>query len=217
MIIDIAITSDFICPWCFIGERRLARALAYLPDGTEVALQWKPFELNPGMPAEGVERRAYRTQKFGSWERGRQLDAQVMAAASDDGIAFDYDAMTRTPNTFAAHRLMQLAQREGVATALAQALFAAYFEQGRDLGDAATLADLAAQAGLDRAAALAYLAGDDGSDAVRAAERDGMARGIRGVPLFDIGGEVVSGAQPLEVFVLALQRAFDRASQPATA
>ncbi|OZI44781.1 disulfide bond formation protein DsbA [Bordetella genomosp. 5] len=214
MPIDISITSDFICPWCFIGERRLARALALLPADTLVTLRWQPFELNPDMPAAGVEREAYRAQKFGSLAQSRLRDAQTIDAARDDNIAFNYDAMRKTPNTFLAHRLLWLAQREGLATPMARTLFAAYFEQGLDIGDPATLAGLGARAGLPREEVAAFLQGDEGKDEVRAIEREGLARGIRGVPFFDIGGEIVSGAQPVETFALALQRAHERSLHP---
>lgn len=206
----ITITSDFICPWCFIGERRLAKALQALPADTDIALEWRPFELNPDMPPEGQNRKTYRSLKFGSWERSQLLDAQTVAAAADDGIAFNYEAMEKTPNTFLAHRLMRLAERHGLATAIARAVFSAYFEQGRDIGDAATLADIAAENGLDRQQAEAYLAGEDGADEVRAAEQEGRERGVRGVPLFDIAGETISGAQSVETFTAALQRALEQ-------
>ncbi|MBB6584835.1 DsbA family oxidoreductase [Ralstonia solanacearum] len=203
----VTITSDFICPWCLVGERRLAKALATLPKGITVETHWCPFELNPDLPAQGVDRKTYRTMKFGSWARSQTMDAHTVQAGKDDGIAFDYAAIERTPNTFQAHRLMQLAERQGVATAVAAAVFSAYFEQGRDIGDAAVLADIAVESGLAREAVDAFLAGDEGVQEVRTAERAVQASGVRSVPLFEIGGEVISGAQSVEQFALALQRA----------
>lgn len=207
MNLTVTITSDFICPWCLVGERRLAKALASLPEGTTVQTRWRPFELNPDMPVQGVDRKTYRSMKFGNWARSQAMDAHTVEAGKGDGIAFDYAAIAKTPNTFLAHRLMQLAEREGVATAVAGAVFSAYFEQGRDIGDAAVLADIAVENGLIREAVTAFLSSDDGVEEVRAAERIVQAQGVRSVPLFDIGGEIVSGAQSVEQFELALQRA----------
>ncbi|HEY0210698.1 DsbA family oxidoreductase [Acerihabitans sp.] len=211
MSIAVTVTSDFICPWCLIGHRRLARAIRALPADTGVEVRWQPFELNPDMPAEGMDRKVYRALKFGSWERGRQLDAQTVTAAHGDDVAFDYDAIEKTVNTFQAHRLMRFAQRHGVADALGKALLSAYFEQGRDIGNRATLAEIAAEQGLDRNAAATFLAGEEENDAVRAVERGLRDAGIRSVPSIDIEGEVISGAQPVEVFTDALLRAADRA------
>jgi predicted DsbA family dithiol-disulfide isomerase len=207
MAIRISITSDFICPWCFIGERRLAKAIGALPSGTEVELSWRPFELNPDMPAEGMDRKTYRALKFGSWERSRMLDGQIVAAARGDDIAFNHSAMARTPNTFLAHRLMRLAERHGMATPLAKAIFSAYFEHGRDIGNANTLSDIAVENGLARPETESFLARDEGSAEVRSAEQEGQSSGIRGVPLFDIDGEIVSGAQSVAIFTAALLRA----------
>lgn len=134
------------------------------------------------------------------------LDAQTVEAARDDGIAFDYAAIEKTPNTLAAHRLMRLAAGQGDATPLAEAIFSAYFEQGRDIGDAEVLADIAAETGLDRSEALGCLAAGDGAREVHEAERSVVAGGVRSVPHFDIAGTVISGAQPVEVFAAALRR-----------
>ncbi len=210
MSIPVTIISDFICPWCLIGERRLAKAIEALPDDLTVELDWKPFELNPTMPREGMNRRLYRSLKFGSWERSSMLDAQTVAAAKGDDVAFDYEAMEKTPNTFAAHRLMQLAQRHGLAPRLAGALLSAYFEQGRDIGDPATLTEIAAEQGLDRAEAAAFLAGDEGASEVRASEEAQAAAGLRSVPAFVIGGEVITGAQSVATFEAALRRASEQ-------
>ncbi|MEP9348608.1 DsbA family oxidoreductase [Xanthobacter sp. KR7-225] len=205
--VTVKVTSDFVCPWCLIGERRLVRAIGALAGEIAVTVEWLPFELNPAMPAEGMDRPTYRALKFGSVERGRMLDARTIEAAQGDGIAFAYDRILRTPNTFRAHRLMRLAARQGVATPLAGALFAAYFEQGRDIGDAQVLADIAAEHGLDRAEAAAFLSGDDGAQEVRAIERAQQAAGVDGVPFFDISGLALAGAQPVQVLVAALRQA----------
>ncbi len=120
----IEIVSDLICPWCLIGKRRLAKALDLLAPELEITVRWRPFELNPDMPKEGMERSAYRARKFGSLEKSRALDAQVAAAGAQDGIEFRFDRIARTPNTFDAHRLMGFALREHgaeVERALAEA------------------------------------------------------------------------------------------------
>jgi len=210
MPINITITADFICPWCLIGEQRLARAIEKLPAGADVQRHWQPFELNPGMPPEGISRKTYRTMKFGSWERSLMLDQHSVMAAREDGVVFNYDAIEKTPNTFRAHRLMRLAARHGHADALAGALFRAYFQQGRDIGDPAVLADIASEVGLERTAAAAFLASDEEAEPVRNAEQAMMRRGIEGVPAFDIDGEAIYGAQPAASFVDVLQRAFQR-------
>ncbi|PKA39996.1 disulfide bond formation protein DsbA [Rhizobium sullae] len=207
MTITIKISSDFICPWCLIGERRLGKAIAGLPAGADVAFEWQPFELNPDMPSEGMDRKVYRSLKFGSWERSQLLDAHTVEAARDDDVAFDYAAIQRTPNTLAAHRLMRFAAEHKRATQLAEAIFSAYFEKGRDIGDAGILGDIATEIGLDRAQALSFLTGEEGAGEVREQENAVLAIGVRSVPTFDIAGEVISGAQPTVVFQAALRRA----------
>ncbi|MGQ8632751.1 DsbA family oxidoreductase [Agrobacterium sp. DKPNP3] len=210
MSIPVTITSDFICPWCLIGERRLLKAIEELAESPSVDLRWQPFELNPSMPADGMNRKIYRSMKFGSWERSRMLDAQTVAAAQGDDVAFDYDAIEKTPNTFQAHRLMRFAERFGLANALGNALLSAYFEHGRDVGDSATLSDIAVEQGLDRDGVAAFLASDEESDEIRQIEQ---ALQVSGVPNFNIDGEVISGAQPMQVFEEALRRAAERATR----
>lgn len=210
MTITVTITSDFICPWCLIGERRLIKAIDSLPDGMDVELKWLPFELNSDMRPEGMDRKIYRSLKFGSWERSQLLDAHTMEATKGDGVAFDYPAIERTPNTLSAHRLMRLAEEQGSATSLANRIFSAYFEHGRDIGNVDVLADIAAEDGMDRAQASAFLRANDGTDALRNLEREAENRGVRSVPSFDIDGEVISGAQSVETFASALRRAAER-------
>ncbi|MBR0800330.1 DsbA family oxidoreductase [Bradyrhizobium jicamae] len=210
MTCTVTITSDFICPWCLIGERRLEQAISKLPNDVVVEQKWHPFELNPDMPSEGVNRQAYRSLEFGSWERSQRLDAHTIVAAKDDNIRFNYGAIDRTPNTLLAHRLMRFAAVQGLATPLAKAIFSAYFEHGRDIGDASVLADIAAEIELERAGAIAFLASESETNEVRDAERAAQQWGTRSVPLFDIDGELVSGAQSVEAFEAALSRAVDR-------
>ena len=202
--LTIDVISDVICPWCFIGKRRLEKALA----GRPATVRWHPFQLNPDMPREGIDRKEYRIRKFGSWERSLELDAQVAAAGRGEGIAFDFDRMARTPNTLDAHRIIWLAGERGVQDAVVEALFLAYFTDGRDLSDRATLAEVAAGAGLDRDEVDELLEGDKGLDVVRAGEEQARRIGVSGVPFFVVNGKVaLSGAQPPEMFRQAFEQA----------
>jgi predicted DsbA family dithiol-disulfide isomerase len=204
--LTIDVISDVICPWCFIGKRRLEKAM----DGRPATVRWHPFQLNPDMPAEGIERREYRIRKFGSWERSQELDAQVAAAGQGEGLAFNFDRQARTPNTLDAHRVIWLAGERGVQDAVVEALFLGYFTDGRDLSDRATIVEVAVGAGLDRAEAEELLAGDAGLDIVGVAEERARRLGVSGVPFFVVNGRVaLSGAQPPELF----RQAFDQAGE----
>jgi len=190
----IDVISDAICPWCWIGKAHLDAALEQLrQDGLEFRIRWRPFQLNPDMPAEGVARDAYRAGKFGSLERSRELDAQVADAGRAAGLAFRHDLMTRTPNTIAAHRVIRAAEDAGVQHAVVDALFRAYFQAGRDIGDAATLDEIAEAAGLP--GMVAMLAGEDHRDAVLAEDMAARRGGISGVPSFLIGAAPNSTGQ----------------------
>ena len=216
MPIPISVTSDFICPWCYIGERRLRRAIERLPTGVEVQLQWLPFELNPDIPPEGMDRRTYLSRKFGSWERVQAIQAQIVLAGRDDGTTFDYQAIKRTPNTFLAHRVSWLAQRQGKQRALVEATLQAYFAHGRDIGSAGVLAEIAGGIGLDGDTVAAFLSSDDGVESVRALERIALDRGVTGVPYFDIAGIPIVGAQPADTILQAIMAATSRlAPRPA--
>jgi predicted DsbA family dithiol-disulfide isomerase len=204
----IDIVSDVICPWCYIGKRQLERALATLErEGLRFSVHWNPFQLNPDMPKEGRDRIAYRVQKFGSAERARELDERVSGAAANVGLSFRQDLMLRTPNTLDAHRLVWLAGREGVQDAVVEALFVAYFTQGRDVGDHAVLADCAAQGGMDRAAVADFLAGDTAAQEMLAADRAAREASVSGVPSFFLDGySLFSGAMPAETMAEALRK-----------
>lgn len=210
MQIQINVTSDFICPWCYIGEKRLASAIERLPDGIDVQLQWLPFELNPDMPLEGMDRRTYRARKFGSWERSQAMDAQTVLSGKGDGAIFDYGAIKRTPNTFHAHRVSWLAQREGKQRAFVEAALKGYFAQGRDIGSKDVLSEIAGAIGLDRDAVAAFLSSDESAASVRALERAAQARGVQGVPHFEIAGTAMVGAQRPEVLRQAIIKAVGR-------
>ncbi len=204
----IDIVSDAICPWCYVGKRQLERALATLADeGLHFSVHWNAFQLNPDMPKEGRDRAAYRAWKFGSVERMREADARVAQAAANVGLPFRQDLMLRTPNTIDAHRLIWFAGQRGVQDAAMEAVFAAYFTQGRDIGDAAVLADCAAQAGLDREAVAEFLAGDVAAPEMRAADQAAREAGVNGVPSFFLDGYgLFSGAMPAETMADALRK-----------
>jgi predicted DsbA family dithiol-disulfide isomerase len=194
------IISDVICPWCYIGKRRLERALATRPAlAPEVA--WRPFQLNPDMPPEGMPRAAYLAAKFGgAGHAGRIYQAVAEAGASVD-IPFAFERIRRTPSTRDAHRLIRLAAREDRADAVVEALFAAYFVEGRDLGERGTLADIAAEAGLERRAARAFLESTAELDLVLAEDRGARRLGINAVPCYIFERQyAISGAQEPEFF-----------------
>lgn len=184
----VEVVSDVICPWCFIGKRRLEKALVLLGDPPDVRVAWRPFQLNPRMPPEGIERRAYRTAKFGSWERSLALDAQVAEAGRGEGITFAFDKMMRTPNTLDAHRLLWLAGKLGVQDPVTESLFLGYFTAGADLNDRPTLVALAVEGGIPAADAERLLAGDKGCADVLAEETRYKALGVNGVPAFFLNG-----------------------------
>jgi predicted DsbA family dithiol-disulfide isomerase len=204
----IDIVSDAICPWCYIGKRQLERALALLaPEGLHFSVHWNPFQLNPDMPKGGRDRVAYRAVKFGSAERARELDERVASAAAGVGLSFRQDLMLRTPNTLNAHRLIWLAGKEGVQDAAMEAVFAAYFTQGRDIGDSAVLADCAAEAGMDRASVAEFLAGNVAANEMLAADRAAREASVNGVPAFFLDGyNLFSGAMPADTMAEALRK-----------
>jgi predicted DsbA family dithiol-disulfide isomerase len=212
MQVPISVTSDFVCPWCYIGEKRLSRAIGRLPSGIGVQLQWLPFELNPDMPPEGMDRRTYLSRKFGSWERVQAMQDRIVLAGRDDGASFDYQAIKRTPNTLLAHRVSWLAQREGRQRVFVEAVLRAYFAHGRDIGSRGVLAEIASGVALDRDAVAALLSSDEGVASVRALERAAAEGGVEGVPYFVIGGTAIVGAQPAETI---LQTIIGAAGQPA--
>jgi predicted DsbA family dithiol-disulfide isomerase len=205
MNLSVDVISDVICPWCFIGKRRLEKAIA--AHGESVNVQWHAFQLNPAMPKEGISRREYRIKKFGSWERSMQLDANIVAAGKEEGILFDFDRMERTPNTVDAHRLIWLADKEGVQDAVVEALFRAYFTEGRDISNKQTLLEVVAEAGLDRGKAEAVLKGDEGIDAIKDAGDEARRLRVDSVPFFVVNGKItLSGAQQPDTFLEAFRR-----------
>ena len=207
--LSIDIVSDVVCPWCYIGKRKLEAALAQHARD-DVRVRWLAFQLNPDIPAGGVDRRSYLERKFGGPERAKQIYARINAAGHQVGLAFDFDRIVRQPNTVDAHRLTAWAQDLDpvAADALVERLFRAYFVDGIDIGDIDALASVAGDAGFNAAAARAWLASDAGRAAIEAEERRSRALGVTGVPFFVFNQRLaVSGAQPPEVLLEAMEQA----------
>ena len=209
--LTIEVVSDVICPWCYIGKRRLEKALPLLGD-VQVEIRWLPFQLNPDMPAGGVPRAEYRKAKFGSLEHAKGLDARVAKEGSGEGIAFAFDRIERTPNTVRAHALIELAQRQdaqnlanqqrGLGNAVVDALFHAYFEEARDIGDAAVLEDIARGCGVQDWPQAAE------AQTVAHLEESMRGLGISAVPTFIFDRKAgVSGAHPPESLAAAMRDA----------
>jgi predicted DsbA family dithiol-disulfide isomerase len=204
--ITVDIVSDAICPWCFIGKRRFEQALAQMPSDVEVLVAWRPYQLNPEMPAEGMDRKTYLSTKFGGDARADEIYQRVREAGQTVGIDFDFKGIPRTPNTIDAHRLIGLAGRAGKQDAVVEALFRAYFLEGRDIGSRDVLAEVGIAAGLEEKTIRDYLAGRDDVDRVE--NEDAMARrmGIQGVPCFILNRKyAISGAQEPAVFLEAIE------------
>ena len=203
------VISDAICPWCWIGKRNLDAALDMLAEeGLQFRVRFRPFQLNPEMPAEGVDRREYRSAKFGSWEKSQELDHRVADAGRIAGLEFRHDLMARTPNTLEAHRLIRLAGADGVQREVAEAIFQDYFQQGADIGDTTTLAALGTAAGMSAESLAAFGAGDAGRHEVLAEDEGYRRAGISGVPSFVLDRHLLfSGAMPPEHIADGLRRA----------
>lgn len=199
--VKLDIFSDPICPWCLIGKTLLDRALAQRPDHP-FTIVWHPFQLNPDMPSGGMDRRSYLETKFGGREKAVQVYGQIDQAARAAGLELNLEGIQRTPNTRDAHRLILWAEMEQAQGAVVDALFAAYFIEGRDIGDLDVLADVADMSGLDAAVVRRLLNGD--SDLQEVVDRDATARamGLTSVPTFIVGGQhAVPGAQPTELWL----------------
>lgn len=191
----IEVWSDVVCPWCYIGKRRLERALEQRPE-TEVRLNWRPFLLNPEMPAEGLDRQLYLVKKFGSEARVRRIYGAIAEAGETVEIDFAFDRIDRTPNSVDSHRLIRFAHRHGLGEPAVETTFQAFFLDGRDIGDPAVLLDIAEAVGLDLEMTRAHLESD--ADIAQVHEENAQAHrlGINGVPAYVFGGRmVISGAQ----------------------
>jgi predicted DsbA family dithiol-disulfide isomerase len=201
---QIDIVSDVICPWCFIGKRRLEKALAMRPD-MAAEITWRPFQLNPDMPPEGIGREPYIAAKFGGSAHAARIHSAIAEAGALVDITFAFERIRRIPNTRDAHRLIRYAAELGRADAVVDALFRAYFTAGRDIGDRATLADIAGEAGLGRATVAAWLDSANEREEVAAEDRGARRLGINAVPCFIFERQyAISGAQEPEFFVPVL-------------
>jgi len=197
--IRLDIFSDPVCPWCFIGKANLDRALEAHP-AHPFRIEWHPFQLNPDMPAGGVDKHRYLAEKFGE-DRLVQMHLRLKEASRAAGAEIDPDTPKRMPNTLDAHRLIHWAGLEGRQTAVVSAIMRAYWREGRDIGNAGVLTDIAAAAGMDRAVTARLLASDADADDIRARDADARQKGVNSVPTFLIAQHyVVTGAQPPEVW-----------------
>lgn len=214
--ISLDILSDPICPWCYIGKANLDAALAAIPDHPFV-IQWHPFQLNPDMPAAGMGRRDYLEAKFGGKDAAARAYAPVVERAEAAGLTLNLEAMTRTPNTLDAHRLIHWAGIEHRQLPAVDALFKAYFVDGRDIGDHETLADIADSIGMDASVVLRLLASDaDRADIIKR-DRDSREMGVNSVPTFIVAGKhAVPGAQPPELWQKVIGELMEQLNAPAT-
>lgn len=208
--IRLDIFSDPVCPWCYIGKANLDRALEAHPDHP-FRIEWHPFQLNPDMPAEGVDKRAYLAGKFGEAQL-TQVHLRLKEMSRAAGAEIDPDTPKRIPNTLNAHRLIHWAGLEGRQNAVVAGLFRAYWKEGRDIGNSGVLADIAAQAGMDRAVTARLLDSDADADDIRARDQDARHKGVNAVPTFLIAQQyVVSGAQPPEVWGNVIRELVEKA------
>ena len=203
--IVIDVVSDVVCPWCYVGKRRLEAALR---AAGEVEVRWRPFQLDATIPAQGLDRQAYMRAKFGDGPRLAEAHARLKTLGEEVGVAFDFAAIRRSPNTLDAHRLIRFAGEAGAADAVVERLFSDYFVQGRDIGDRAVLIEAARACGLDGEAVAARLASGEGSNEVRAEIETAQRDGVQGVPILIFASKyAVSGAQSEEVLAQAIARA----------
>jgi predicted DsbA family dithiol-disulfide isomerase len=214
-VLQIDVVSDVVCPWCYIGKRQLDAAVLRWrqgsPDSAAPEIRWRPFQLNPGMPAQGISRSDYLVQKFGSPDGGGRFDA-VRAAARAAGLDLKLEAIKVQPNTLKAHGLLELADEGASQMALAEGLFSAYFIDGRDLSDDQTLREVALAAGVNEDLVEAGLTLESVTQLVAAADAELREFGVSGVPLFIIGTEAgqrvpVHGAQGTEALLRAMRQA----------
>ena len=198
--VQIDIYSDPVCPWCFIGKRRIERTLAARDDIT-ATLNWRPFQLNPDMPSEGMDQTSYLVSKFGGLERAVKFNDAIAETGHSERIAFDFTRIRHTPNTLDCHRLIRFAGTQGLQNEVVEALFAAYFTAGENIGDHGVLVRIAHAVGLDGHAVEAYLASSDDRAEVAAEDLRARRMSIDAVPCFIISGQyAISGAQEPEAF-----------------
>ena len=205
MIIDV--WADVVCPWCYVGKKHIEKALANMPD-IDAVVRWHPFQLDPSIPAEGYDRKAYMAKKFGDGGQLKAAHERLEALGNSNGITFQFDAISRSPNTLDAHRLIRWADEAGVQDAVVSSLFQSYFEEGLDIGDRSVLAFIAGKAGMDSDLVTARLETDMDVESVRAEIAEAGRIGVSGVPFFILAQKLaVSGAQPSEVLMDAIRQA----------
>jgi predicted DsbA family dithiol-disulfide isomerase len=205
-VVKINVISDVVCPWCYIGKRRLEGAMNKLSDKFDFEVEYFPFELNPQIPTEGLNQKEYLTNKFGGEQRYNQLTAHVTNVASQEGLIFDYGAQHVSPNTRNAHRLIQFAKEDGLHLKLVERLFKAFFTDGVDLSKNDNLAQIAAEVGMNKEKVELFLNSTTGAIEVEMAEQELSRMGISGVPFYIINNKYgVSGAQQTDAFVKAFE------------
>ncbi len=205
LVIDIV--SDVVCPWCYVGKKHIEKALANMPD-IDAVVRWHPFQLDPSIPAEGYDRKAYMAKKFGDGGQLKAAHERLEALGNSNGIAFQFDAISRSPNTLDAHRLIRWADEAGVQDAVVSSLFQSYFEEGLNIGDRSVLAFIAGKAGMDSDLVTARLETDMDVESIRSEIAEAGRIGVSGVPFFILAQKLaVSGAQPSEVLMDAIRQA----------
>ncbi len=214
-LLRIDVFADIACPWCYIGDKRLEAALARRED-LRAERRWRPFQLQPDLPPEGLPWRAFAEEKFGGLHRAAAMFEQVATLGAAEGCLFDFERVATAPNTLDAHRLVLLAERLGLGPEMAERLFRAYFGEGARLNDPAELVRLASEVGIKAEIAARYLESDDGAEAVRESGRTAAQFGIRGVPFYILHGRLgISGAQSAEVFEQAIEQALQETQRGA--
>lgn len=209
--IAIDVVSDTVCPWCFIGKRRLGKALASRPQ-INFTVRWRAYRLDPTVPRQGLERRAYMKARFGDDDRIRQIGEAIRDAGSKENIHFAYDRIARTPNTLDSHRLIRWAASAGVQDQVVEHLFKAYFEEGRDIGSATVLCDIAAAAGMELDLVSRLLTSDADVELIEREDALAHQMGISGVPTFIFANRyATSGAHEPEVLLQVIDRLLDEA------
>ena len=212
---QVDIVSDTVCPWCFIGKRKLERALAQRPD-MSFDIRWRVYRLDPSVPLEGVDRRTYMKAKFGDSPRATAMGDAIRAAGRTVDIEFAFDRIERRPNTTNSHRLIRWAASSGKQTEIVERLFKAYFEDGRDIGDTNTLVDIAAEAGMDAELVRKLLSGDSDRDLIGREDMLAHRMGISGVPTFIFANKyLISGAHDADKLVTTIDRASEATRCPA--
>lgn len=205
-IVKIDVVSDVVCPWCYIGKRRLEKAVSELSNEYNVEITYHPFELNPAMPQEGVNQKQYLINKFGSEDKYNQITQHVSTVAASEGLSFNFDQQQVSPNTRDAHRIIELARKEGKQLELKEAFMKAYFTDGIDLSKKENLISIAIENGIDKQKVENLLAGEEGLAEVELAEAEMQKLGISGVPFYIVNNRYgISGAQPTQTFKEAIQ------------